>query len=192
MNQLLSFVALTKKFRDVKRMITFSDGSRENDAEHSFQLAITAWYLIDAEKLSLDANKVFKYALAHDLVETYAGDTPAAIHKKFAKDSETKKEREEQAARRLKQEFPEFAELHEIIDRYEKRADEEARFVNALDKILPLMNIYLDEGHSWKVHSIGLEDLIANKRERIKDSPSIEKYFGMIEKLLRAKPSLFS
>lgn len=185
MNQLLKFVELTRKFRDVKRRIRFSDGTDENDAEHSFQLAITAWFVAESNQLNLDKEKVLKYALAHDLVEAYAGDTPSSVHRDFASERETKHEREREAALRIKNEFPEFSELHQIIEQYEKREDEEARFVYALDKIMPVLNIYLDNGHSWKNFGVSVDDVILYKKDQIADAPAVKKYFDEIVPLLK-------
>lgn len=72
----LAFMSLTNSFREIKRKILIKGSSREeNDSEHSFQLALLAWRIIEMGKLKLDLEKVFKYALCHDLAEVYAGDT---------------------------------------------------------------------------------------------------------------------
>lgn len=192
MNQLLKFVQLTQEFKGVRRKLLIAKENREeNDAEHSFQLAIIAWFLITRDNLSLNLELAFKYALAHDLVEVYAGDTPAALHKNSAEAIATKHAREEAAAEQIKQEFPEFEELHELIQAYEERKDRESNFIYALDKILPLMNVYLDSGHSWKFHDIGLEDVITNKGDKFSGSPEIGKYFAELVKMLQKDPSLF-
>jgi putative hydrolase of HD superfamily len=186
MEQLLNFIRLTHKFRSVKRKVVFSDREEpENDAEHSYQLALTAWYIISSKKLDLDLELVFKYAIAHDLVEAYAGDTPAAVHKAFAEEQKTKIAREKEAAKRISNEFPEFGDLHEFIHRYEERSDAESRFVYALDKIMPVMNIYLDQGHAWKVNNIDIEDVVRYKEEQIAEVPEIKNYFDLLVPLIR-------
>jgi putative hydrolase of HD superfamily len=192
MKELLKFVEFTSKFREVKRMIKFSDGTNENDAEHSLQLALVAWYVVSSNNLDLDINLILKYSIAHDLVEIYAGDTPAPVHKEFDKERETKAKREEEAALRIRGEFAEFEELHQIIEEYERKDSREAKFVSALDKIMPLMNIYLDGGHSWKLHHISFEDSVNSRRDKIKESPEVEKYFKEIVEILRSKPDLFT
>lgn len=185
MDQLLRFIELTKKFREVKRMIRFKDDTLESDPEHSFQLAVTAWYIVEANKLDLDLGLIFKYALAHDLVEVYAGDTPSSVHREYESARETKKAREEEAAERIKEEFPEFSGLHSIIHAYERREDEESKFVYALDKLMPALNIYLDDGYSWKVNDVRIEDVIEYKKDQIAESPEIKKYFDMLVPLLQ-------
>ncbi|MBX4200149.1 HD domain-containing protein [Candidatus Parcubacteria bacterium] len=186
MEKLLEFIELTRKFRAVKRRVIFAeDKQQENDIEHSFQLALTAWYLINTDKIKLDVEKALKYALAHDLVEVYAGDTPSAVHRSYEAERHTKKAREEEALKRIKKEFPEFKELHKIIHAYEKREDKESRFVYALDKVMPILNIYLDKGYSWKVNDVKVKDVIAYKKDQIAESPEVKKYFDQLVPLIR-------
>ncbi len=193
MDELLKFVKLTQEFRAVKRKIALPKENREeNDAEHSYQLAIVAWYLISTQGLKLDLSLALRYALVHDLVEVYAGDTPA-IQKGYEEVQRTKHEREEKAALRLRKEFGEFPEMHALIDAYELRPDEESKFIYALDKIIPVMNIYLDEGHSWKIHNISLDDIIENKKNKVLVSEEVKKYFDkIVERLRENQATLFS
>lgn len=185
MQELLRLVHLTQKFKAVRRKLILKEEDRqENDAEHSFQLAFIAWYIIETKKLNLNLELVMKYALVHDLVEVYAGDTPSAVHRGHEQELGTKSEREREAADRLKAEFPEFDEMNKLIEGYEEREDRESTFVYALDKILPVMNVYLDDGHSWKVHDIKLEDVKTHKKDKVALSPEIEKYFNEIVQLL--------
>jgi putative hydrolases of HD superfamily len=193
MEELLRFVEITQHFKAVRRkVILVKEGREENDAEHSHQLALVAWYLITTENLKLDLGLCLKYALAHDLPEVFAGDTPA-LGKKYNTARSLKKEREERAMQKLLYEFPEFDEMHGILRAYELRTDEESKFIYALDKILPLMNIYLDKGHSWKVHKISLEEIVKDKSEKVKVSPDIKRYYDLIlEKLRSNQTDLFT
>jgi putative hydrolase of HD superfamily len=189
MERLLRFIELTRQFRRVERKVILADNKRaENDAEHSFQLAITAWFIASTNKLSLNAELVLKYALAHDLVEAYAGDTPSAVHPSYEAERQTKKAREEEALKRIRAEFPEFADLFKIIEKYEERSDEESRFVYALDKIMPVLNIYIDKGYSWSVNGVKIEDVVEYKKDQIAASPEIKKYFDELAPLIRGLP----
>src|SRR6476620_4741666 len=74
--RIFKFLHLTYLFRKVEREVLYTKEERkENDLEHSAQLALLSWYIINTQNLKLDESKVFKYALAHDLVEVDAGDT---------------------------------------------------------------------------------------------------------------------
>ena len=73
LQKLLNFVKITADFRGVERKVALKKANRrENDAEHSYQLAMVAWYIVNSEKLGLNSDLVVKYALIHDLVEVYA------------------------------------------------------------------------------------------------------------------------
>lgn len=187
-NDLLKFVEFTNKFREVERQILATGTSRnENDAEHSFQLAMTAWYFIQAKELDLDINLVIQYALVHDLVETYAGDT----YFTSVELAESKHDREALAAARIKEEFPEFTDLHRLVEAYEKREDPESRFVYALDKMIPVMNIYLDKGVTFRRDSITME-IVRTKDAKIAASEQVMKvWLEFLQLLERHKSELF-
>ena len=63
-------------------------------------------------------------------------------------------------------EFKEFDDLHILIEQYEKKQDAESRFVYALDKIQPVLNIYTDNGRTWREKNITLQMIIDNKKEQ--------------------------
>jgi putative hydrolases of HD superfamily len=158
------FIRLLHAFQSIERVAMAGDLSRrENDAEHSYFLAMVCWYLCDSLRLGYSKEKIFTYALAHDLVETYAGDTffLNAEHQK------TKRDREEKAQMRIANEFPEFGDLHATIKAYEKRKDPESLFVYAIDKVLPFLINYMQGGHMWKEMGVAHDDDYANKREKI-------------------------
>lgn len=184
LEKLLEFSKLLTVFQKVER-VPYVPGTskRENDAEHSFRLALTAWYLISSHKLNLDRNKALQLALAHDLVETYAGDT--YIYSKDQAHLDSKKEREKEAAERLAKEFPEFTDMHSSIQDYESRQTPEARFVYALDKILPIVTNMEDGGVEWREDSITIQMLVENKTPKVALSPEIEPYFNELVALMR-------
>ena len=184
LQKLLHFVRFSQLFREVERKVLIKKSQRpEGDAEHSFQLALVAWYLIDSNKLHLNTDRVIKYALVHDLVETYAGDTP--MNSKDKEYLESKAEREKAAEIKIQKEFPEFPELIQSLHDYEKRKDNESKFVYALDKLLPPLNIYLEDGYSWKMNDVSLDLIITSKKEKIIISLEIKNYFDQLVELLK-------
>ena len=87
------FVALTHKVQGVKRTNLAPDGERrENDAEHSFQVAMVAWYLVDALNLKLNRVRLLQYALVHDIAEVYAEDIDPHYSLKHKRAAKTKQE----------------------------------------------------------------------------------------------------
>ena len=189
--KVLELSELLNKFRLVKRGVLVNGENRwENDVEHCYMLAMMADYIISLENLSLDRYKVLRYALLHDIIETYAGDTYA--YSKDAAHVASRKERESAAYEKIVAEFPEYTPMLEVVKGYEDKIDDEARFVYALDKVHPTINSYLDNGRSWHKKGISLVDLLAYKGEKVKVSPVIEKYWKeLLEILERNKSSLF-
>lgn len=191
LEKILDFVELTRLFRGVERDIFLMQEKRlENDTEHSYQLAIVSWYIAEIQGLNLNISKVIKYALVHDLVEVYAGDTPLYTATETYVQSKT--DREKQALRKIEQKFPEFKELHTAIHAYEERDDPESRFVYTVDKLLPILSIYLEKGNAWKDKGISIEMIINKNASRISIVPEIKSYFDVMIRLMRGSPEYFT
>lgn len=183
LNDSLNFLKLLRELEKVQRSVYRPDGKRENDCEHSYQVAMLAWYLVDYFKLSLSKEKLLKYGLAHDLIEAYAGDTCAYKKTDINPNTiNTKKEREEKAFIKIKKEFANFKDLIQIIDDYENKIDFESIFVYEIDKILPALNIYLDDGYAWNKLGITLEEIKIEKRSKVK---KIKELKDLLEELLK-------
>ncbi len=182
LDQLLQLVRLTHQFRDVERII-LKDGKNawENDAEHSYQLAMLAWYIVEIDKLPLNASKVIQIALVHDLVEVYAGDTPIFGDEELLA---TKQAREMAAMLQLKKEFPLFQGMNNLIEEYESQTSLEARFIKALDKLEPVINIFLDQGRLWKVKGITLQRLLDAKDVIPQISSELAPYYKELRTML--------
>lgn len=184
LQKLLSFAKILNEFQKVERVIRVQGSDRwENDVEHSYDLAMLAWYILATTETTLNHDKVIRYALIHDFLEVYAGDTY-----NFSTDAShvaSKHDREAAAVVKLRETLSEFTELHEVIDAYEKRNDAESRFVYALDKIDPAIQTYLDNGRVWKEKNITIEMIYENKKDKVALSPEIKTYFDELMALLR-------
>lgn len=139
---------------------------RENDAEHSFSLAIAAAVLAEYSNEPVDVAKVMKIVLVHDAVEIYAGDT-------YCYDDEgakTKEAREKAAAEKIFGTLPEeqAAEYRALWDEFERNDTPEARFSNAMDRIQPLLLNYSREGYSWKEHGVNSSQ-VRRRFDKVKD-----------------------
>lgn len=159
---------------------------RENDTEHSYNLAITAWFLASYFP-ELKQEQVIKQALVHDLVEVYAGDTYIYADEATLA---SKASREAEAAKKIKDEWADFPEMTEYIEIYEARESNEARFVYALDKIMPIITIYINDGYTWQKEGINLAQLRAVKDEKVSTSPEIEPYYLKLIDILEKSPHL--
>lgn len=191
LNDVLKFSRLLNAFTSVER-VCYHPGNnlKENDSEHSYQLAMLAWYIADCLSLDLDKDLMLRYALIHDLVEVYAGDT--YVYSENENDHSSKKEREELARLQILEEFPLFSDLHTTILNYEKREDKESRFVYVLDKIHPEMQIYLDKGRTWGEMKVTLSMLLEKKKDKMNLAPELLPLWNELEELLaRENESLF-
>jgi len=156
---------LQQLFADFSRVTRVPElidtGRLENDIDHSYSLAMTCWYLAPKIAPELSLEKIFRYALSHDIVELYAGDTFVFAHED---EKASKSDREDEAITQLENEWPDFSDMTLAAKGYKEKIDEEARFVKAVDKILPLLVIELGEGAAfWERHKITLDMERKNK-----------------------------
>ena len=159
----LEFIREIDKAKTVLRRSVLLDRSRrENDAEHSWHLAVMAILLVEYANEPVDLLKVVKMLLIHDLVEIDAGDTYAYD----AKGHEDKYEREQRAADRIFGLLPQEQgeELRRLWEEFEERRTPEARFAAAMDRLQPVMLNYLTEGVVWRQHGVTSEQVIARNR----------------------------
>jgi putative hydrolases of HD superfamily len=162
----------------VERVMQFGDtGRKENDVDHSYGLALTCWYLAPKIAPQLDLEKIFKYALAHDMVEIQAGDTFVFGD---SKEIDDKADREAKAIKQLYKDWPDFTEMVDATKGYDDKIDEEAKFVKAVDKFIPLIIIDQGEGSEfWNRHKITL-DMMRKNKVTIKVSDYIAPYYDKI------------
>ena len=187
--RLLELQRLLQQFNSVDRVTHRQHNGRmrqENDTEHSYNLAMTAWFLAPHFP-HLDSNLVIRYALVHDLVEIHAGDTYVYAD---AERVSTKAAREAEAAKQLAIDWADFPDLHTLIEGYETKSTAEAKFVYALDKIMPIMQIYIHNGYTWKKEGITLGQLHAVKAKQVALSPEVAPYYNQLYDLLVASPHL--
>ncbi|HET8581531.1 MAG TPA: HD domain-containing protein [Candidatus Paceibacterota bacterium] len=190
LDRLLSFLSLTHAAHRVERVARIpGETRRANMVEHSWQVAMAAWYVMDTQHLALDRERVLAYALCHDIVEAYAGDT--YIYDEACR--ETKEERERAARERIAADHPEFSSLIETMAAYERRDDEESRFVYALDKMMDPLNIYMEDGLLWKEHGVTLAMATEYKEARVRTHGGVFEllYRPLWERLAARERELF-
>lgn len=178
MDRLAELQMFISNFSKVERVLKIAGQNRlENDVDHSYGLALTCWFLQPKIAPDLDLLEIFKLALAHDLVEIHAGDTYA-----FDEDKEyvqSKGQRERDALEQLKNEWKDFEEITKYSGLYMNRSSEEARFVKAVDKLLPLLMIETGEGKiHWQAKGLTLAMLREDKKS-ILISESVSPYYNM-------------
>ena len=149
----IQFIVEADKVKNIFRQTYLADGRRkENDAEHSWHLALMAVLLKEHMNEDADVARVMIMVLIHDLVEIDAGDTYAYDEK----GAQTKREREVKAAERIFGILPEdqgryFRELWEEFEAYETP---EAKFAHLLDNFQPIRLNDASGGKSWVEHGV--------------------------------------
>lgn len=129
-----------------------SNGRNENDAEHSWHMAIMAYLLREYANDKIDIAKVMLMCLIHDIVEIDAGDT-------YAYDSEglkTQKAREDAAKERIFSILPEDqkTEFTALFDEFEAFETTESKFAHAMDNLQPLILNNSNDGSDWREHNV--------------------------------------
>lgn len=178
MDRLADVQKFIADFAKVTRAVPLATtNTAENDVEHSYGLAMTAWFLHSHIAPELDLAKILQYALAHDVVEIHAGDTYVFDAAAVA----TKDIRERDALEQLRTEWPDFTEMTDATAAYADKRNEEARFVYAIDKLLPIIMIELDDAKTiWQHKQVTLAMERAHKKT-ILQSDIVAPYY---EKLL--------
>lgn len=144
----LRFLTEIDKAKLILRRTLLTDGSRrENDAEHSWHLAVMAAVLQEHAREPFSMERVLKMTLIHDLVEIYAGDT-------FAFDTAAnagKEDRETAAADRLFALLPpdQGQELRALWEEFDAMETADARYAAALDRLQPFLHNLCTQGHTW-------------------------------------------
>lgn len=152
--QQITFIREIDRLKTVARRTLLMDASRcENDAEHSWHLAVMAVLLGEyGNAPGMDLARVIKMVLIHDIVEIDAGDTYCYDEK----GNRDKPAREKIAADRIFGLLPgdQQAECRALWEEFEARVSPEARFAAALDRVQPLMHNYYTNGIVWKNHGV--------------------------------------
>lgn len=167
----MEFMVEIDKVKHIMRQTYLADGSRkENDAEHSWHLALMAVLLKEYANEDVELSRVVPMVLIHDLVEIDAGDTYAYDEAGAA----TKNEREKKAADRIFHLLPEDqgAWVRSLWDEFEAYETPEAKFAHVLDNCQPLLLNHASGGKSWAEHGVK-KSQIYKRNEHTKEGSEI-------------------
>lgn len=149
LDQQLKFSAEIDKMTGIyRRTMLLSEERHENDAEHSWHIAVMGLLFKEYCVEEPDVERAIKMMVVHDLIEIYAGDT-------FAYDVEgnaSKAEREAKAADKLYSQLPaeQGAELRSLWEEFDAMETADAKYAACLDRLQPLLHNTLTEGHTWQ------------------------------------------
>ena len=178
----MEFIVEVDKVKNIFRQTYLSDGERkENDAEHSWHLALMAVLLKEYSNEEVDLAKVIPMVLIHDLVEIDAGDTYAYD----AAGKATQKERENKAADRIFGLLPadQGSWFRQLWNEFEEYTTAESKFAHLLDNCQPLLLNDASNGLSWTEHQVN-KSQIYKRNEHIPEASGViwEYMQGIIEK----------
>lgn len=180
--QQIEFIKEIDKIKYIQRRTKLFNSDRpENDAEHSWHLALMAIVLSEHANQSVDLLKVVKMVLIHDIVEIDAGDT--FIYDTGKNHTNTSAER--LAAQRIFGILPgqQAEELIAIWEEFEAGKTPEAQFARAMDRLEPLLQNSSNNGGTWNEPGVNYEKVYA-KKSVIKDGSAV--LWEYAEKLIDA------
>lgn len=171
----VSFIKEIDKLKYIQRKTKLFNSDRpENDAEHSWHLAMMTLVLAEHSDKPIDVLKVLKMVLIHDIVEIDAGDT-------FIYDSQknhTNTDEELLAAKRIFGLLPseQAAEFIAIWEEFEAGLTDEAKFARAMDRFEPLLQNTSNNGGTWREFDVPYQTVYEKKKVIQNGSESIWNY----------------
>ena len=175
---LLNQIAFIKEIDKVKyiqrKTKLFHSDRHENDAEHSWHLALMAIVLAEHSDQPIDVLKVVKMVLIHDIVEIDAGD----IFLYDSQISHNNTDEERLAANRIFGLLPkkQANEMIAIWEEFEAGETNEAKFAKAMDRLEPLLQNTSNNGGTWKEFGVPYNKVYEKKSVIKEGSKTIWNY----------------
>jgi putative hydrolase of HD superfamily len=167
----IDFIKEIDKLKYIQRKTKlFNSDRHENDAEHSWHLAMMAIILAEHSDKQIDILKVLKMVLIHDIVEIDAGDT--FIYDTSKNHVNTEEERI--AAKRIFGLLPveQAKEFIAIWEEFEEGSTDEAKFAKTMDRFEPLLQNVSNNGGTWTEFDVPYEK-VYDKKKAIKEGSEL-------------------
>lgn len=161
--QHVDFIKEIDKLKYIQRKTKLFNSKRnENDAEHSWHLAMMALVLAPHANTQIDLLKVLKMVLIHDIVEIDAGDTFLYDTQK----SHVNTDEELIAAKRIFGLLPteQAQEFIAIWQEFEAGETNEAKFAKAMDRFEPMLQNASNQGGTWQEFNVPYEKVFEKKK----------------------------
>lgn len=165
--QQIAFIKEIDKLKYIQRRTKlFHSDRHENDAEHSWHLAMMTLVLAEHSDRPIEVLKVVKMVLIHDLVEIDAGDT--FIYDTSKNHSNTDAER--LAAVRIFGLLPQAQaqDFLQLWEEFEEGKTDEAKFARTMDRFEPLLQNFSNNGGTWAEFNVDYQT-VYNKKKAIKN-----------------------
>ncbi len=144
----LLFTAEIDRMTDVlRRTLLINKSRRENDAEHSWHIAVMALLFSEYALEPVDVGRAVQMCVVHDIVEIDAGDTFAFDEK----GNVGKAEREKEAADKLFAKLPpdQGSMIRSLWEEFDAMETADAKFAACMDRLQPFLHNTLTDGHTW-------------------------------------------
>ncbi|WP_319510533.1 HD domain-containing protein [uncultured Draconibacterium sp.] len=159
----IEFIKEIDKIKYIQRRTKlFNSNRNENDAEHSWHLAMMAIVLSEYSDAKIDLLKVVKMVLIHDIVEIDAGDT--FIYDQNKNHDNTAEELK--CAKRIFGMLPEkqAVEFIDLWTEFEAGVSNEAKFAKSMDRLEPLLQNISNNGGTWEEFSVNFQSVYEKKK----------------------------
>ena len=171
----IQFIKEIDKIKYIQRRTCLLNSDRpENDAEHSWHLALMAIALSEHANKPVDILKVIKMVLIHDIVEIDSGDVFVYDKSKSHKNTEE----EFAAAKRIFGLLPEnqAKELIDLWKEFEDGETDDAKFAKSLDKFEPLLQNFSNNGGTWDKYNVTYNEVYTQKKSINNGSGTLWEY----------------
>lgn len=171
----IEFIKEIDKIKYIQRRTCLLNSNRpENDAEHSWHLALMAIALSEHANKPVDILRVLKMVLIHDIVEIDSGDVFLYDKSKSHKNTEE----EFAAAKRIFGLLPEnqAKELIDLWKEFEDGETDDAKFAKSLDKFEPLLQNFSNNGGTWDKYNVTYNEVYTQKKSINKGSDTLWEY----------------
>ncbi len=178
----IEFLIEIDKLKGILRESLILNGSRrENDAEHSWHMAVSAFILKEYYKKEINMERVIQMILIHDIVEILAGDTPA--YGDFS--PEDKYEKEVESGNKLFGMLPEKEKEYymELWHEFENMETDDSCFANACDRFQGFIQNVTSDAHTWRKFKPTKSKILKRMEPVIKFLPEV--YDGYIKEYLQ-------
>lgn len=150
----------------------------ESVAEHIFAMFVLAQYFLPLEDAegALDKNRIWELILFHEIGEIETGDI--LFHQKGAEE----RVRERKAARSVTTRLPEVFHMSAVerFEEFEEATTAESKFVNAIDKIEPIFELFDERELSLnRQHNITRDIALKNKIPATESFPHMRRFLDV-------------
>lgn len=148
---LLQALHVAERLKDATRHCDTTGGRRESVADHSWRLALTAFFVRD-EFPEADMDKVIRMCLIHDLGEAFTGDIPSFLKTQADED----REKTLLGAWVASLPAPYAGEMADLYREMSERQTLEAKIYKALDGLEAVIQHNESDLASWSENEFAL------------------------------------